>query len=188
MVGRAKCAMIVGVWSLTRNASSGACLGAAAIMPLRGFTSVVPAAAVEASISIQAPPEVVWRWVTQRELLRRWYAGAEVDTTWAVGSPMAITVRLGDVTLRDRGTVLAFEAPRWLRYSHWSSVSRVRDTSEGRSVITIRLVPEGGDGARGAWTRVSVEHAPGQAEAVVEHARLFWPSALHALKQAVEQD
>jgi hypothetical protein len=65
---------------------------------------------------------------------------------------------------RDRGTVLACEPERLLRYNHWSALSRRDDSEKTRSVITLTLIPEGDE------TTLEVRHDNLQGKAAFGHA------------------
>lgn len=131
-------------------------------------------------IAIAAPPEAVWRLLTQPDGPRRWMDGAAVRSDWTVGAPVEIELVLEGVLRRDRGTVLAVEPGRLLRYSHWSEISRRPDTPETRSEVTFELT------ASDDGTRLRVTQSRLTAAAAGLHARFFWRSALTVLRDEAE--
>ena len=84
------------------------------------------------------PPEKVWRALTSRELIRRWFP-CDVEGDWTVGAPLRFEFLQGEGEgLSDedlRGEVLAVDAPRYLEF-RW-----------GSDILTYELVPDG-DGCR----------------------------------------
>lgn len=84
-------------------------------------------------VRIHAAPLVVWRALTTPELMTRWMGEPsmqlEVHTTWAVGHPIRIS-GFHHARFENTGTVLEFEPPHALRYSHLSSLSRRSATPE----------------------------------------------------------
>ncbi|MBL8933407.1 MAG: SRPBCC domain-containing protein [Archangium sp.] len=84
-------------------------------------------------VRIHAAPLVVWRALTTPELMTRWMGEPsmqlEVNTTWTVGNPIRIS-GFHHARFENTGTVLEFEPPHALRYSHLSSLSRRSATPE----------------------------------------------------------
>jgi uncharacterized protein YndB with AHSA1/START domain len=122
----------------------------------------------------------VWNTVVEPKTIARWMLGAEVGATWQPGSAIAFTGELHGHPYRDRGTVLACEPPRLLRYNHWSELSRRRDSDETRSVITLTLTAEGDE------TTLDVQHDNLLGTPAWGHARFFWRNALHDIKNIAE--
>lgn len=80
------------------------------------------------------------------------------------------------------GTVLACEPERLLRYNHWSALSRLPDSEDTRTVITITLQPNGDD------TDLEVCRDNLASDAAFGHARIFWRNALHDVKRIAEAE
>src|SRR5258706_8265770 len=85
---------------------------------------------VHVSIRIRARPSVVWKALLEPTKLARWMSGAQVESTWEPGSAITFTGTLNGHPFRDRGTVLACEPERILRYNHWSFLSRLADSDD----------------------------------------------------------
>lgn len=81
----------------------------------------------------------------------------------------------------ERGTLLAFEPGRYLRYDHWSPLWRIPDVPENRAVVSLEVEPDG-DG-----TRVLFRHELPVVEAIAEHSDFFWRIGLAQLKKMVER-
>lgn len=67
------------------------------------------------SIYIQAPPERVWRAITDGDDTVRYYFGTRVSSTWAPGAPLRYTNDDGSVAAD--GEVLEIDPPRRVRMS-----------------------------------------------------------------------
>ena len=82
---------------------------------------------------------------------------------------------------RDRGTVLAIEHDKLLKYSHWSGLSRLPDVPENQTVIIFSL----------DWTgekaRLTVRHDHFYSKAAYKHANFFWEFALADMKRLLER-
>jgi uncharacterized protein YndB with AHSA1/START domain len=132
---------------------------------------------VQQTIRIRATPEKVWNALIHPE---PWMGNAKVESTWTAGAPIAFTGTLHGHPYQDRGTVLACEPARFLRYNHWSGLSHVPDSDRTRSVISFALRPDGQD------TILEVNHENLRGKAAFGHARFFWRNALVDMKTIAE--
>jgi len=136
------------------------------------------------TIEIDAAPRAVWGALTDADSMKRWMAhpdvGMDIITDWVVGAPIVVH-GFHIVRFENRGTVLAFDPPRLLRYSHLSSLSRLPDSIESHAVFEFRLDPSD---SRTALT-VTVSNFP--TEAIFKHLDFYWRGALGAVKQFVER-
>jgi len=65
------------------------------------------------SVFIQAPPDRVWRAITDGVETAQYYYGTRVDSTWAVGAPL--TYAYPDGSTAADGTVLEIDPPNRLK-------------------------------------------------------------------------
>jgi uncharacterized protein YndB with AHSA1/START domain len=130
-------------------------------------------------VAIRAAPAEVWRAIVEPELEKQWM-GMRLECSWEVGSPITLTDTPLGPGYVERGTLLAFEPDRLLRYDHWSKLWRVPDLPANRAVLTLR-VDAGGDGSR-----VTFHHDLPAVEALAEHSDFFWRVGLGLLKQLLE--
>jgi len=138
---------------------------------------------IEKSVEIAASTGPVWKALTEPDLLIRWMAGANVESTWELGSDITFSGTMPNFNkkYRDRGTVLAVERERLLQYIHWSEMTRLPDLPHNRTVITFRLtlVDE--------KTRLTIRQENFHSEVEYKHGSFFWGVALHMFKNLVEQ-
>ena len=137
----------------------------------------------EHSIVIAAAPAAVWEALTVPAQMTRWMGEpemkVEVLTDWRVGGP--IVVRGFHVAqFHNTGTVLAFEPPCLLRYSHLDSISRLPDTPENHSVLEFRLTPVA------AGTALTIAFSGFPTESIFKHLDFYWRGTLGVLKRHVE--
>jgi uncharacterized protein YndB with AHSA1/START domain len=137
---------------------------------------------VQDSIRIRAKPRTVWATLVDPNRIVRWMGGAHVESTWRPGSAIALTGTFHGRSYEDRGTVLACEPERRLRYNHWSALSRLPDSEDTRTVITLTLQADGDE------TDLEVRHDNLAGHAAFGHARFFWRNALHDLKRVAESE
>ena len=82
---------------------------------------------------------------------------------------------------RDRGTVLAVERERLLRYSHRAFLSRLPDLPRNRTIIALSL------DWTGDKTSLTVRHECSYREAAYKHADYFWGFALNDVRNLLER-
>jgi uncharacterized protein YndB with AHSA1/START domain len=140
------------------------------------------AKSVQHSIRIRAKPNIVWATLFDPIKIARWMGGAHVESTWQPGDAVSFTGTFHGRPYQDRGVVLACEPERLLRYNHWSALSRLPDSEETRTVITLTLQPDGDE------TDLEVRHDNLASYAAFGHARFFWRNALHDLKGIAESE
>jgi uncharacterized protein YndB with AHSA1/START domain len=73
---------------------------------------------VQLSIRIRAKPGLVWNTLTDATKIAQWMGGTHVESTWEPGSAISFTGTLHGHPQNDRGTVLACDSERLLRYNH----------------------------------------------------------------------
>ncbi len=139
------------------------------------------------SIDIDAPPDAVWRALTEPQQVAAWMSGDEfaLDTAWTIGGPIAFRGRLhGRIPFENTGTVLAFDPPHRLGYTHYSSLSRraFPDTPEHRVTIAFSLAPSP------AGTTLALVLDNLVDDAVRGHLAFYWDVTLVVLKRWCETE
>ncbi len=135
------------------------------------------------SVDIFTSTNHVWRALTEPDKITQWMSGAHVESKWEIGSDITFTGKMPNFnkSYRDRGTVLAMEREKFLKYSHWSEMSRLPDIPQNRTIITFTL----------DWidekTHLTVRHENFHSEAEYKHANFFWSFALTTMKNLLEQ-
>jgi uncharacterized protein YndB with AHSA1/START domain len=134
------------------------------------------AALVELSVTLTASAAEVWRAIVDPGLAPQWM-GLRMVCSWQVGSAITLTDTPLGPDYTERGTLLAFEPGKLLRYTHWSALWRVPDAPGNHAVMTMRVE------ADGDATRLSLAHELPDVEALAEHAAFFWRGGLYQLEQ-----
>jgi uncharacterized protein YndB with AHSA1/START domain len=144
---------------------------------------MTPEPSVVKSIDISASTNDVWRALTEPDKIAQWMSGARVESKWEIGGDITFTGEMTNFNkaYRDRGTVLALDREKLLKYSHWSEISRLPDAPENRTVITFSL------NWTGTATRLTVHHERFYSEAAYKHANFFWGFALTDVKNLLER-
>ena len=141
----------------------------------RGFEAIK-------TVTIHAPRATVWDALTNPAKVKQYLHGTDLSTDWQAGSPIRWQGEWQGQSYVDKGTVLAVEPPRLLRYTHWSSMGGSEDTPEHYHTVTYELAEEGGT------TRLTLtqDNNATQAEADTMAER-NWGPVLEGLKATVEQ-
>lgn len=138
----------------------------------------------EHQVIIAAPRERVWAELTEPERMARWMGEPEmnlrVSVEWAEGAWIEIS-GFHHVKFVNRGTVLHVDPPKQLRYTHLSSVSRLKDAPENHSTYDFRLDPEG------EGTRLSLRVTGFPTESIYKHLEFYWRGTLSIIKRVSER-
>ncbi len=90
---------------------------------------------------IEAPLEKVWEALTSPEILKQYFFGTEMITTWEVGTPITFQGSWEGQAYMDKGTVLAYTNNDFLSYSYLSSWADLPDLPENYLHITYKVEP-----------------------------------------------
>lgn len=96
------------------------------------------------SIVIHAPPERVWKALTDPDMIKEYLFGTQVSSDWKVGGPIRYRGVWEGRTYEDKGMVIRVVPGRLLETTFWSSLSGVADTPENYKQVTYELTPEPG--------------------------------------------
>lgn len=134
-----------------------------------------------ATTLIHAPGERVWRALTEPALVKQYFFGTDLETTWKVGSELFFRGEWDGKKYEDRGTVLTFEPMRSLSYNYWSAFSGHEDKPELRHVIRFELTdaPDG--------VRLEIQQSNVDTQEHADHSAKNWQGVLAALKKFVEE-
>jgi uncharacterized protein YndB with AHSA1/START domain len=97
------------------------------------------------SIRIKAPISRVWDALTDPALIKQYFFGSQTTTDWKVGSPIRFHGEWEGKPYEDKGTILAIEKNKLIKYSYWSSFSGIPDIPENYNNIIYRLQEEDGE-------------------------------------------
>jgi uncharacterized protein YndB with AHSA1/START domain len=135
---------------------------------------------VSASVEISASPGQVWNALTDPALIRQYFFGTEVDTTWEPGSPITWKGEYEGEEYEDKGEVLEIVPEQRLVVTHFSALSGQQDRPENYHRVEYRLDDEGDA------TKVHLEQDNAPAESV-DDFRATWETMLGNLKELVER-
>jgi uncharacterized protein YndB with AHSA1/START domain len=132
-------------------------------------------------ITINAPKSKVWEALINPELVKKYFFGTNVESSWKKGEPIRFTGEWEGKKYEDKGTILEIEKEKLLKYSYWSSFSGKPDVPENYHNVTYRLRDVGGN------TEYSVEQEGIETEAAAEHSEKNWGSVMEAMRKMLEE-
>jgi uncharacterized protein YndB with AHSA1/START domain len=135
----------------------------------------------EATIWIEAPKSAVWDALVTPSAIKQYMFGADVESTWAEGSPITWKGEFQGKNYEDKGIIHTFEPERTLEYSHYSPMSGKPDRPENYHTVTIHLT---GGGNR---TEVELSQDNNSDEESREESAKNWNTMLQGLKKYVEE-
>jgi uncharacterized protein YndB with AHSA1/START domain len=141
----------------------------------RGFEAIK-------AVTIRATRREVWDALTNPEKVKRYMHGTEMSTDWKEGSPIIWKGVWKGRSYEDKGTVLAVEPQKFLKYTHWSPMGGSEDRPENYHTVTYELAGEDGK----AILTLTQDNNATQEEAD-KMATDSWGPVLNGLKETVEK-
>jgi uncharacterized protein YndB with AHSA1/START domain len=133
------------------------------------------------SIVVNAPRERIWKALVDPAAIREYMFGTEVASSWQQGAPITWKGEWEGKRYEDKGTIVALEPGRRLRYTHFSPLAGLPDVPENYHTVTIELT---GEGDR---TEVALTQDNNPSEEARAHAEANWRTMLEGLKAHVEE-
>jgi uncharacterized protein YndB with AHSA1/START domain len=93
--------------------------------------------------TIHAPIEKVWEGLTNPELVKEYFFGSQLVTTWQPNSSIFFRGKWDGKEYEDKGTVLKFEPNKMLSFDYFSAWSDLEDRPENYMIITYRVKKKG---------------------------------------------
>jgi uncharacterized protein YndB with AHSA1/START domain len=134
-----------------------------------------------AQCEIDAPPEKVWRALTDPRLIKKYMFGSEVRTDWKPGSPITWQGEFEGRKYMDKGEIITVEPGRRLEITHFSPLTGQEDRPENYHRVSYELQQTDG----GTSLRLTQDNSSSAEEA--EHSAATWQMMLDGLKKVAEQ-
>jgi uncharacterized protein YndB with AHSA1/START domain len=140
----------------------------------KGYTAKI-------SLFIDAPVLKVWEALTDPRKIKQYMFGAEAVSDWKQGSRIIFKGIWKDKPYEDRGTLLAVEPGKTLKYTHFSPLSGLPDTAENYHTITIGL------SAAGTGTQLELAQDNNATEDEKNGSEENWKDMMNGLKKITEE-
>jgi uncharacterized protein YndB with AHSA1/START domain len=134
----------------------------------------------EASVLVEAPRSRVWQALTDPEIVKQYFLGTTVTTTWRVGEPVTFAGEWKGKRYEDKGIVLENRPEDLLRISHYSPLTGLPDVPENYHTVEYRL-DEQPDG-----TQVTITQGNNKSDSEAEESAKLWAIVLGNLKGLLE--
>ena len=135
----------------------------------------------ETTITFKAPLAEVWKGLTDPAIVKQYFFGTNLSSDWKVGSPIKFTGEWEGKVYEDGGIILDIYAPRFLKYSYWSSMSDTENKPENYCNITYEL-DECCDITTLAITQDGIKN-----QDAADHSKSNWTSVFDGLKKIIEK-
>lgn len=93
----------------------------------------------DASITINTPAARIWQCITDPEIVKQWFFGTAVESTWQTGEPITFRGEWNGQTYEDKGTIRQIEPNKVLEYTHLSSRTGQTDAPENYEIVRFEL-------------------------------------------------
>jgi uncharacterized protein YndB with AHSA1/START domain len=141
----------------------------------RGFEAIK-------TVTIHATQREVWDALTNPKKVKQYMHGTEMSTDWKQGSPISWKGEWKGRSYEDKGTVLAVEPQKLLKYTHWSPMGGSEDKPENYHTVTYELA-----GEDGKTTLTLIQDNNASQEEADKMASDNWGPVLNGLKETVEK-
>lgn len=135
---------------------------------------------VEKEVVIVAGPDEVWKALTDKESIKKYFFGTEAISDWQVGSSLIFQGEWEGKTYQDKGTILAAEPGNLLQYNYWSGFSGLEDIPENYSLVTYSLSSDADQ------TTLTLTQEGFANEEAKSHGEGGWTMVLDNLKKLLE--
>ena len=136
---------------------------------------------ISKSIKIISTPQQVWEILTSPVSISQYIPGAQLKTTWAIGTPVIFTHFYNGATFENKGIVLNFEPHHLLKYSYWTAFSNTEDRPENYTIITYTIA------AIGNQTNLTLTQTNCKNAAWYQALEQGWDTVLNTIKELSEK-
>lgn len=134
-----------------------------------------------ASVLVDAPRSRVWQALTDPDIVRQYFLGTQLTTTWQVGEPVTFAGEWKGKSYQDKGIVLENRHEEILRITHYSPLTGLPDEPDNYHIVEYRLdeTPAG--------TRVTITQGNNKSDSEAEESAKLWEIVLGNLKELLER-
>ncbi|QNE13337.1 SRPBCC domain-containing protein [Pseudarthrobacter sp. NBSH8] len=133
------------------------------------------------TITIEAPADRVWTVITDPAAVKEFMFGADLETDWTEGSPIAWRGEWEGKPYEDKGEILEVDPGRRLVHSHFSPLGGQEDKPENYHPLTWTLEGQGGA------TTLTLSQDNNANEDAAEHSKGMWDMLVADVKKIAER-
>lgn len=131
------------------------------------------------STIVKAPVGIVWDALTNAAMVKQYFFGTDLITSWKVGEPVVFQGEWEGQSYRDKGLVLEYEQNKRLAYSYLSNWSGKEDLPKNYLWVCYEVQ------ARGEETELVI-HQSNYDEERAKHSEGNWASLIDGMKKLLE--
>jgi uncharacterized protein YndB with AHSA1/START domain len=135
---------------------------------------------VNVQVKFQAPMAKVWQGLTDPAMVKEYFFGTDLESSWRVGEPIKFSGEWNGHKYEDHGTVLDIDPGNFVKYSYWSSMSGTEDKPENYANITYNLTENNGE------TELAVTQDNVKNEEAKAHSEQNWKGLFEELRKLIE--
>jgi uncharacterized protein YndB with AHSA1/START domain len=133
------------------------------------------------TVTFKAPIAEVWKGLTDPAIVKEYFFGTNLKSDWKVGGPITFSGEWEGKTYEDGGVILDINAPEFLKYTYWSSMSGTENKPENYNNMTYEL-SENDDETTLVITQDGVK-----SQEAADHSEQMWTSIFDGLKKIIEK-
>ncbi len=134
----------------------------------------------DASIQINASANDVWQAITDPAMVKKWFFGTNVESSWEAGSPITFRGEWNGQSYEDKGIIQKIEANKLLEYTHFSSRTGQPDVPENYELVQFTLSEASGK------TTLAIHETNLPSTEARDKSLGLWKMVLGNLKKVVE--
>ena len=135
---------------------------------------------LKTSLTINAPAALVWKALTDEEIVKQYFFGTSQQSDWQAGSNIIWTGEWEGKTYQDHGKILEVIPGSYLKYSYWSSMGGTEDKPENYQNVSYTLTEKDG------VTTLEIGQENIKSEAAKAHSEQNWRAIFGKMKEMVE--
>ncbi|HEX8023345.1 SRPBCC family protein [Mucilaginibacter sp.] len=135
---------------------------------------------VNVQVKFKAPMAKVWQGLTDPTLVKEYFFGTDLESSWRVGEPIKFSGEWNGHKYEDHGTILDIDPGTFVKYSYWSSMSGTEDKPENYANITYNLTENNGE------TELTVTQDNVKNGEAKVHSEQNWTGLFEELRKLIE--
>jgi uncharacterized protein YndB with AHSA1/START domain len=138
---------------------------------------------VKKVITIHAPASEVWKALTDKELVKKYFFGTNVESDWKTGSRITYSGVWKGKKYEEEGEILDIEENMLLRHTFPKSMAGGQGQRPAYYTVSYELKPVNAE-----ETELSVTQDGSLSESSAEQSGENWEQVLNGLKEVVETE
>jgi uncharacterized protein YndB with AHSA1/START domain len=135
---------------------------------------------LKTELKFKAPASKVWQGLTDPAMVKQYFFGTDLQSSWRVGEPIIFSGEWGGKPYEDKGTILEIEPGNFLKYNYWSSMGGTEDRPENYANITYSLTENQGE------TALVITQDNVKSQEAKGHSEQNWQGIFAGLREMIE--